>query len=115
MAVASPLADVIAYLQSDGRFVASGTLDILNGDSCKAEKKFDELSQYLKNIMGDDSRYILLYSEYYLCLIRKSISCDRVRQEALSGPVSNHIKRWLPLPDDEVTDEIVRDTDSGLR
>ena len=78
------------------------TLDIFNHKSDVAREKFQGLAYYLSEISGDDSAYIKLYAEYYICLIEKNVDCEEIRQAALSISANSQIKKWLRLPNTEV-------------
>jgi hypothetical protein len=97
-------ADSYRQIANDAVFRAlDAAIDILNHDSATAETKLQDLSNYLADIPGEDSRYIGSYAEYYLALIRKDRNADRHRIEALSISTSAHVKKWLSLPPSEVS------------
>ena len=88
---------------NDAAFRAlDATIDVLNRDSDSARVKFTALSKYLEDIDRKNSRYIKLYSDYYLCLINRQDGCEAIRLEAFSTAASTFMRRWLSLPPEEV-------------
>jgi hypothetical protein len=73
------------------------TLDILNHKYTNARRKFSQLIGYLNNIDKIDGKYIMLYSEYYLCVIDDNGDCEDILLKALNIPASSRVKSCLPL------------------
>jgi hypothetical protein len=89
--------------QDDKIFEAlEATIDILNHRSDVAHKKFRSVIAVTRKDAGEDSQYLRLYSEYFVCLVEKGQHCDILRRRAHAVNASKQIKRWLPLPLDEV-------------
>ena len=78
------------------------TIDIMNHDSESARAKFESLSSSLATDDNENSKYVRLYSDYYLCLIDKRTDCDALRVAARQTRASRLLKSWLPLPKEPV-------------
>lgn len=89
--------------QRDAVFLAvAATIDVLNFDSLAAREKFLEASAASVGKSQQDC-YLRLYCQYYICIINKEENCENLRAEALSYDIPPLLRRWLPLPQNQVT------------